>query len=142
MLRPISLYEVLKLHKLKALGPALLAGVCWGVWLALIITEIVYIYHPDLKLSGIYSLAWVFYLGFVTIVTTARAQIRSHYGISGNPIEDFFAALFVYPCVLTQLETVSKKNGLAPLMPDGSNSEPNYDDVMKNRNHEHAETLA
>ena len=119
-----------------------MSALCWVVWIALILAEIVYIYHPNLKLNGIYALAWVAYLGFVTIVTVARASIRSHYGINGNPVEDFFAAMFVYPCVMVQLETVSEKKGLVPLMPDNSETEPNYNDVMKNRNHENAETLA
>jgi len=140
---PMSLYDVLKRHKMSALGPAIIAGVCWVAWIALIITEIIYIYDDTLKLKGIYALAWVFYLGFVTIVTATRANIRSNYGINGNPIEDFFAALFVYPCVMIQLETVSEKNGLAPLMPDGPDSALNYSDVMKNRSHENAaETIA
>ena len=119
-----------------------MAGICWVAWLALIITEIVYLYQPDLKLEGIYALAWVFYLGFATIITVARANIRSHYGISGNPVEDFFAAMLVYPCVMVQLETVSEKNGLAPLMPDSRAESNYYNNVMKNRVNENAETIA
>ena len=139
----MSLYEVLKKHGKKgALAQAVMAAICWASWIALIITEIVYIYNPHLKLNGIYSLAWVFYLGFVTLVTVARASIRSHYGMNGNPIEDFFAALFVYPCVMVQLETVSERNGLAPLMPDSSQNTPYFSDVMKNNNHENMDTLA
>ncbi|XP_063676166.1 glycine betaine transporter 1-like isoform X2 [Bolinopsis microptera] len=133
---PMTLYDVLKAHKKSALGPAIMAAVCWVAWIALIIAEIVYQFDKSLKLEGIYALAWVFYLGFVTLLTVARANIRSHYGINGNPIEDFFAAMFVYPCVLIQLETVSDKNGLAPLMPDSASKEPGYSDVMHNKNHE------
>ena len=140
--RPLSLYEVLKKHnKTGAAAQAIMAAICWVAWIALIITEIVYIYHPDLKLNGIYSLAWVFFLGFVTLVTAARSSIRSHYGMNGNPIEDFFAALFVYPCVMVQLETVSERGGLAPLMPDNA-SQDGASDVLKNNNHENMETLA
>ena len=108
----------------------------WVAWIALIIAEIVYQFDKSLKLEGIYALAWVFYLGFATLLTVARANIRSHYGINGNPIEDFFAAMFVYPCVLIQLETVSQKNGLAPLMPDSASKEPGYSDVMQNQHHD------
>ncbi|KAL5264104.1 hypothetical protein ACHWQZ_G005250 [Mnemiopsis leidyi] len=142
VLTPLSLYEVLKKHnKTGAAAQAIMAAICWVAWIALIITEIVYIYHPDLKLNGIYSLAWVFFLGFVTLVTAARSSIRSHYGMNGNPIEDFFAALFVYPCVMVQLETVSERGGLAPLMPDNA-SQDGASDVLKNNNHENMETLA
>ena len=136
LFRPVSLYEVLKRHKLGAVGPAVMAGLCWVGWVALIIVEIVNINVPDMHLDGIYSLGWVFFLGFVTIITATRANIRSHYGINGNPIEDFFAALLVYPCVMVQLETVSEVNGIAPMMPDNRDAHLSTVNVINNKNHD------
>ena len=97
-------------------------AICWFAWVALIIAQIVHNTYPEtVKLGGIFSLAWIFYLGFATVLTVQRAQIRSIYGIHGNVIEDFFACLILYPCVATQLETVSKQDGIAPIMPDNPN---------------------
>ena len=89
------------------------------------IVEIGYLYSDHWKAEGIYALGWVFYLGFVTIITTTRVSIRNRYGINGNPIEDFFAVLFVYPSVMIQLETVSQRGGLSTLMPDTRNKPEN-----------------
>ena len=140
MFRPLTIYDVLKRHQQSAVAPAVGALICWFTWIVLIILELVYQGSPNLKLNGIYSLAWVFYLGFVTIITAERASIRSHYGINGNPIEDFFASLFVYPCVMVQPETVSEKNGLAPMMPDNKDADNLQLEVIKND--ENASTMA
>ena len=121
----MSLYDCLKKHKIEALWASIGAGVCWLTWIALMIVEIGYLYSDHWKAEGIYALGWVFYLGFVTIITTTRVSIRNRYGINGNPIEDFFAVLFVYPSVMIQLETVSKRGGLSTLMPDTRNKPEN-----------------
>lgn len=88
------------------------------------IVQIGYLYSDHWKAEGIYALGWVFYIGFVTILTATRVMIRERYGINGNPVEDFFAVLFVYPCVMIQLETVNKRGGLSPLMPDNRPDRP------------------
>jgi len=136
----VTLYGVLKKHKLGGAPTAVMAGVAMIGWFALIVCEIVYLFYPDLvKLDGIYAVAWVFYLGMVTIITATRVQIRNFYGIHGNPIEDFFATLLAYPCVMIQLETVSKEGGIAPLMPD--NREGNGD-VITNQPKQMEDTMA
>jgi len=118
-LGPVTLYNVLKQHKMGGLPAAAAAAVMMIGWISLIVAEIIYLCYPStVQLEGIYSLAWIFYLGYVTIITATRAQIRGFYGIHGNVIEDFFACLLVYPCALIQMETVSVEGGIAPLMPD------------------------
>lgn len=117
-----------------AMIPAIMSGICWAGWIIIMILEIVYLTNPTIKLNGIYSLAWVLYLGFVTVVTAARVNIRNHYGIHGNPIEDFFAVLFMYPSVMVQLELVSEKGGLGPLMPDNRN--PELSEFTNGKNHD------
>ena len=129
----MTLYKTLKHHRMVALGPALGAGVCWITWLSLMVVEIGFIYRPSWKAEGLYALAWVFYLGFVTIITVARVAMREHYGINGNPVEDFFAVLFMYPSVMIQLETVYKKGGLSPLMPDNRHAHQPTSYVVENR---------
>ena len=115
--RPFTLYKVMIRHKLGGMFGAISAAICWITFIVLMILEIIG-QHTSLEVKGMYSLAWVFYLGFVTIITVTRAQIRSFYDISGNPIEDFFAVMFIYPSVMVQLDNVHKEDGLAPLMPD------------------------
>ena len=124
--RPVSVYNVRKSHHLgNAAAFGIQLAVCWIGWVSLIIAQIVHNTYPTtVKLGGIYSLAWVFYLGFATILTVQRAQIRGIHGINGNVIEDFFAALILYPCVTTQLETVNKPGGTCPIMPDNPNVTP------------------
>ena len=118
---------------MSAKWPAVAAGVCWITWLSLMVVEIGYIYRPWWKAEGIYALAWVFYLGFVTIITVARVAVREHYGINGNPVEDFFAVLFMYPSVMIQLETVYKRGGLSPMMPDNRDAYRPTSYVVENR---------
>ena len=50
-----------------------------------------------------YAIAWVFFIAFVTCVTYVRHEVRAQRGINGNPIEDFFAALFLYPSVASKI---------------------------------------
>lgn len=61
----------------------------------------------------------------MTIITASRVLIRAHYNINGNPVEDFFAVMLLYPSVMTQMSSVSRSKGLSPLMPDGP-KQPNF----------------
>ena len=45
------------------------------------------------KVSGLYSFAFVFYTGFIAIITSTRVSVRLHLNINGNPVEDLFASL-------------------------------------------------
>ena len=136
--RPLTLYKVLKRHKIAPGFSAGMALIFWVCWIALIIAEIVQVSMPKgVHIQGIYSLAWVFYIGFVTVITVARSSIRSVHDINGNIVEDFFAALLAYPCVMIQLETVSEEGGIAPLMPDNTDvDESGFSfDVVSNDNY-------
>jgi len=73
-----------------------LAAICWAGAIILLFT--------DLEVSGLYSFAFVFYTGFVAIITSTRVSVRLHLNINGNPVEDLFAALLWYPSVAMQME--------------------------------------
>jgi len=110
---PLTVYSALVKHKINkgtALSLAITAAVSFIVWIALMIVII--------EVEGIYALAWVFYLVFATVVTYARHTVREHHNINGNPIEDFFASMIMFPSVACQLETVTMENGLTELMPE------------------------
>ena len=42
------------------------------------------------------------------MITNVRIKVRKTFGINGNPIEDFFAALLFYPGVAVQLNHAAK----------------------------------
>ncbi|XP_063676898.1 uncharacterized protein LOC134813142 [Bolinopsis microptera] len=88
---------------------AIAASVLWLSWITLHIVEI--------EVPGSYAIAWIFYIGFVTLVASFRSSVRAEYDINGNPLEDFFATLLVYPSVAIQLETVHMKQGLTTIVP-------------------------
>lgn len=71
----------------------------------------------EIEIPGCYAFAWICYIAFATLVTAARANVRSKYNINGNPLEDFFASLLVYPSVAIQLETAGEKEGTTTLVP-------------------------
>ena len=78
-------------------------------WIVLLILEI--------EIPGCYAIGWICYIAFATLVTSFRASVRAEYDINGNPVEDFFACLLVYPSVAIQLETAPEKHGLSTLVP-------------------------
>ncbi|KAL5263770.1 hypothetical protein ACHWQZ_G004986 [Mnemiopsis leidyi] len=88
---------------------AISASLLWLLWIILHIVEIV--------VPGCYAIAWICYIGFATIITGFRASVRSEFDINGNPVEDFFASLIMYPSVAIQLETAPHKHGLTTLVP-------------------------
>mmetsp|Transcript_32340 Transcript_32340/g.83949 ORF Transcript_32340/g.83949 Transcript_32340/m.83949 type:complete len:984 (+) Transcript_32340:25-2976(+) len=49
-------------------------------------------------------IGWYLYFTFVTLVMSLRNQVRTLFQYGGNIVEDFFAALFLYPTVLIQVE--------------------------------------
>ena len=62
----------------------------------------------ELSYNGCWAIGVFFYLCFVTCLAAVRVQCRQRFGINGNPFEDFFAALFLYPNVILQLEMETK----------------------------------
>lgn len=74
----------------------------------------------EIGCNGCWAIAWFFYLCFVCYATAVRVQFRDRLGIMGNPFEDFFASLFLYPNVAVQLEetaaciTFEKSSKIAP----------------------------
>jgi len=88
---------------------AITASILWLAWIILHIVET--------EIPGSYAIAWICYIAFATIVTSFRASVRAEYDINGNPVEDFFASLMVYPSVAIQLDTAPEKHGLSTLVP-------------------------
>jgi choline-glycine betaine transporter len=123
---PFTLYKVM-----TALGSgvgnsisiAMTSFICWLLWIILLILQI--------EVEGSFALGWVFYLGFVTCITITRHKVRLQNGINGNPVEDFFCALFLYPCTAVQLEVAvsPRGKGLTTLMPAPADV-LNYRDVV------------
>ena len=54
----------------------------------------------EAAVTGMWAIAWFFFLGFVTMMTAYRIEIRERYGINGNAAEDFFASCFYPACAL------------------------------------------
>ena len=84
-----------------------------------IILVILQLILPNLAYVGL-----TVYIGFVAYCTSIRLEIRQHFSISGNIIEDFFASFFMYPCVAVQVykhvRQIDKRNrntGLTSLGP-------------------------
>ena len=66
------------------------------------------------------------YIGFVGYCTSIRSEVRSQYGISGNMVEDFFAALLMYPCVTIQIyEHINKTELLKKKDKENMSAMPN-----------------
>ena len=67
------------------------------------------IFHiMDYFYRGCWAIAWVFYLCFVTIISTVRGKCREKLNITGNPCEDFLLSVLLYPNVLVQLDETTK----------------------------------
>lgn len=71
-------------------------------------TLFVSLHIAEIAVDGLWSIAWFFYLGFATILTTTRVQCRERFNINGNAFEDFFSSLFFYPNVALQLDYTTK----------------------------------
>jgi len=65
----------------------------------------------EVGVDGCWAIAWFFYLGFATVLTSVRIQCRDRFVINGNAFEDFFASLFFYPNVALQLDETTKNIG-------------------------------
>lgn len=71
----------------------------------------------DTYIPGCWAMAWFCYLSFVTIIAGIRGNVRDTHCINGNAFEDWFACLFLYPCVGVQLESAFQQDGLTTLIP-------------------------
>jgi choline-glycine betaine transporter len=74
--------------------------------------------------NGYATFSWVAYLAFVMCVTMARGNVRNLYFIEANMVEDFFATLFLFPNVLSQIgaevdEPRPKKDDALPAVSEG-----------------------
>eukprot|EP00913_Durusdinium_trenchii_P014915 g13989.t1 len=52
---------------------------------------------------GLWSFGWICYISMAGFVALGRHQIRRLYSIEGSGMEDFWAALLLYPQALSQL---------------------------------------
>ena len=72
----------------------------------------------ELLYDGCWTIGIFFYLAFVTLIASVRIECRERFEINGNPLEDFFASLFLYPNVIVQLDLTTKVlkiNSVKPL---------------------------
>jgi len=81
------------------------AIVCYGLLLGFVLFHFLHLAASDL-----WALAWVCYFAFAGIIGVMRSAVREAHGYIGNPIEDFFAALFLYPSVGQQLRRADDKS--------------------------------
>eukprot|EP00095_Tigriopus_kingsejongensis_P000207 maker-scaffold41_size498431-snap-gene-3.31 protein:Tk00207 transcript:maker-scaffold41_size498431-snap-gene-3.31-mRNA-1 annotation:"glycine betaine transporter -like" len=65
----------------------------------------------QLVFDGAWAMAWFFYLTYACVVASVRIEVREHFKIAGNGIEDLFASILLYPCCALQLDLTT-----APLM--------------------------
>ena len=86
--------------------------------------SLVFIFAPDttglfplFQVSGLLGLSLVFYFFFVSLVASVRAAVRLDKGIVGNPLEDFFCCLLLYPIVSVQMTETLFGSGTVQLMP-------------------------
>jgi len=84
---------------LFALGSQLL----YTMWFVLQIVEV--------EVHDVYVLAWVFFIGHIFIVTTARVELRALYNVYGTPIDDGFASLIMWPFVIAQMGIMVETDG-------------------------------
>eukprot|EP00116_Pleurobrachia_bachei_P001104 sb/3461366/ len=93
-------------------GNAIFMGIasfiCWTLWIVLLIAEV--------SVEGSYAVAWTFYIAFATCITITRHTTRMRYNMNGNPAEDFFCALILYPCTMAQIEAAQTAAGVESLM--------------------------
>ena len=62
----------------------------------------------ELGVNGMWAIAWFFYLCFATMMASVRIQVRERFDIIGNPFEDFFSSLFLYPNVALQMDKTTE----------------------------------
>ena len=70
-------------------------------YLLLLMFVVFYIAH--IEITELWALAWTWYFAFATLMGAYRTAVRVKMGYIGNPVEDFFAGLFLYPSVGLQL---------------------------------------
>jgi hypothetical protein len=68
------------------------------LWLAFIVLHFV-----EIGAQGWWAMAWMSYTMMALIVWDVRGKARATHGVTGNMIEDFFAALLFHGGVLTQV---------------------------------------
>ena len=75
----------------------------WAAVVYLLLFTFILFHFLHLAVDEFWALAWTCFFGFAAIMGLFRTAVRDHHGYIGNTIEDFFAALFLYPSVGQQL---------------------------------------
>lgn len=84
----------------KVWAYAIAPTICMVLWI---------IFHlAEVGVNGMWAIGWFFYLCFATLLASVRIQVRERFEIIGNPFEDFFAALFLYPNVALQMDKTTE----------------------------------
>jgi len=82
-------------HTTQNICLTVLAGILFYGWIVLLCLQG--------AVPGIHIFGWVSYIVFASMVASTRYISRERYRVGGNIAEDFFAALFLYPQVLSQM---------------------------------------
>ena len=80
-----------------------------------------------LAVEEMWALSWTAYFAFATLIGVMKTAVRQHEDFIGNPVEDFFAALFCYPSVCQQVRYFGYKIDASvvsgKVMPEGRRHE-------------------
>merc|ERR1711865_644302 len=82
--------------KLSNLSYAVTSQALFISWITLMIV--------DVGKEGVHVIGWLCMVGTLFIITLCRIELRRKYNIWGNPLDDLWATMCVYPIVLAQMK--------------------------------------
>jgi len=102
---PISaaLKKVYPESPIFGLAIGIVAQCFWILWFILHIVET--------DRVNMHVLAWLFFIGMVSIISWTRVEMRYKYNVYGSFADDLTAALFMYPLALSQMYMMAETDG-------------------------------
>jgi choline-glycine betaine transporter len=91
-------------QKLMAIAYGATTQLLFIAWFCLQISEV--------DKANMHVLGWLCMTGVLMLIALARGEVRRLYNIWGNPLEDFWAAMCMYPFVLAQIQMQCDTDGL------------------------------
>jgi len=74
------------------------------IFFSVLLSLFVILHIIEIRVQGLYALAWVAYIIFAFSVSLIRQAAREKLAIPGNIIEDFCISMFLYPSVALQVQ--------------------------------------
>ena len=93
-----SAKAAVRVWKMKDFMTFIFAGIAYFLLLCFVV-----LYPLHWVEHEFWAFAWTCFFGFATIIGACRTAVRVDRDYIGNPVEDWFAALFLYPSVGQQL---------------------------------------